>query len=86
MLKGKNAVVTGSTSGIGLAIARALAGEGANVMLNGFGDVTEWSNAVAAFDRRADCEAAPRRPPSPRRGISWVFSCFPSETYPRGGR
>lgn len=38
MLKGKSAVVTGSTSGIGLAIARALAAEGANVMINGFGD------------------------------------------------
>lgn len=38
MLKGKTAVVTGSTSGIGLGIARALAQSGANVMLNGFGD------------------------------------------------
>src|SRR5258706_8459813 len=37
-LKGKVAVVTGSTSGIGLGIARALAGEGADIMLNGFGD------------------------------------------------
>ena len=36
-LKSKVAVVTGSTSGIGLAIARALAAEGANVMINGFG-------------------------------------------------
>ena len=37
-LQTKNAVVTGSTSGIGLGIARALAAEGARVMLNGFGD------------------------------------------------
>ncbi len=38
MLKGKNAVVTGSTSGIGQAIATMLAEQGCNVMLNGFGD------------------------------------------------
>jgi 3-hydroxybutyrate dehydrogenase len=38
MLKEKSALVTGSTSGIGLAIARALAAQGANVTINGFGD------------------------------------------------
>ncbi len=41
MLKGKSAIVTGSTSGIGLGIARSLAAQGADVMLNGFGDKAE---------------------------------------------
>ena len=40
-LKGKVALITGSTSGIGLAIARALADEGAKIMLNGFGEQAE---------------------------------------------
>jgi 3-hydroxybutyrate dehydrogenase len=38
MLKGKSALITGSTSGIGLGIARALAGQGCSIMLNGLGD------------------------------------------------
>lgn len=41
MLKGKVAIVTGSTSGIGLGIARVLAGQGADIVLNGFGNAAE---------------------------------------------
>jgi len=44
MLSGKTAIVTGSTSGIGLGIARALAAQRANVLLNGFGDPVEIKN------------------------------------------
>ncbi|MDR3064463.1 MAG: 3-hydroxybutyrate dehydrogenase [Comamonas sp.] len=46
MLKGKTALVTGSTSGIGLGIAIALARQGANIVLNGFGDVETPRNQV----------------------------------------
>jgi 3-hydroxybutyrate dehydrogenase len=51
MLKGKTAVVTGSTSGIGLAIARALAKEGANVTINGFGDKAAIETERAGIEK-----------------------------------
>ncbi len=49
MLKGKTALVTGSTSGIGLGIAKALATQGANIVMNGFGDVDAAKAEVAAL-------------------------------------
>jgi 3-hydroxybutyrate dehydrogenase len=49
-LKGKSAIITGSTSGIGLAFAKALAGKGVNVMLNGLGDAAEIEKTRAALE------------------------------------
>src|SRR3981189_380461 len=46
-LKGKTAVVTGSTSGIGLGIAHALAQDGANIVLNGLGTEKDNEKAIA---------------------------------------
>ena len=47
MLHGKSAIVTGSTSGIGLGIARAFAAQGANILVNGFGDKAQIDRLVA---------------------------------------
>ena len=60
MLKGLNAIVTGSTSGIGLGIANVLASKGANLVINGFGD------AAAIEAERANLEA--------KYGVKVVYS------------
>ncbi len=58
MLKGKTALITGSTSGIGLGIAKALAAKGANIVLNGFGDslgpIAEVTASGALFGAGSD--------------------------------
>lgn len=56
-LKGKSAIVTGSTSGIGLGIAKALAAAGADVMLNGFGDADEIEALRAGIEREFGVKA-----------------------------
>ena len=51
MLAGKTAIVTGSTSGIGLGIAQALAENGANIVINGFGDPKAIEETRASLSR-----------------------------------
>jgi 3-hydroxybutyrate dehydrogenase len=57
MLKGKTAIVTGSTSGIGLGIAKALARDGANVLINGFGDASAIEIERAGIEKEFGVKA-----------------------------
>jgi 3-hydroxybutyrate dehydrogenase len=57
MLKGKVAIVTGSTSGIGLGIAKVLAKQGVGIVLNGFGDAKDIETARSSIERDHDVRA-----------------------------
>jgi 3-hydroxybutyrate dehydrogenase len=57
MLQGKTALVTGSTSGIGLAVARALGAQGANVTINGFGDKAAIEKERTAIEKEFGVKA-----------------------------
>jgi 3-hydroxybutyrate dehydrogenase len=85
MLNGKTAIVTGSTSGIGLSNAKALAEAGSNIILNGFGNADEIEklrlglesgHGVRALYHGADMSkpseiASMAQPPSSARSIFW---------------
>jgi 3-hydroxybutyrate dehydrogenase len=64
MLKGKTAIVTGSTSGIGLGIAKALAAQGANIVLNGFGDVDGPKAEITALGAQVGYHGADMSQPA----------------------
>ena len=66
-LKGKTALITGSTSGIGLGIAHALAAEGANILFNGFGDaalITQLQAETAPYGVHTDYSSADMSKPA----------------------
>jgi len=77
ILKGKTALITGSTSGIGLAYAKALAAEGASVMINGFGDAAAIEAERQALEGLSGAKAAysPADMSKPDEIVAMVKAC-----------
>ncbi|MEO7242031.1 MAG: 3-hydroxybutyrate dehydrogenase [Variovorax sp.] len=77
MLKGKTALITGSTSGIGLGIARALAEQGANIVLNGFGDAKMPQRELEALGAKVAYHGADMsRPEQIEEMLRFAFDTF----------
>ena len=57
ILKGKTALITGSTSGIGLAFAKVFAAQGANIIINGFGDAADIEKERSALEQASGAKA-----------------------------
>ncbi len=80
-LRSKSAVITGSTSGIGLAYARALGAEGVNVMINGFGEAEAIESARVSIERDfgVQCVYAPADMTKPAEIAAMIASA--NETF-----
>ena len=81
MLEGKAAIVTGSTSGIGLAIAKALGEQGANIMFNGMGDLGPMNDERKTLEaqkkiKTAYCDADLTKPAEVRRLVAETEKAF----------
>ena len=82
MFEGQTALVTGSTSGIGLGIARLLAARGANVVLNGFGDADQIAQLRDRDRPNAIAPTLPARIRAPVRARPTTIPAS-SSTWPR---
>jgi len=79
MLANKTALITGSTSGIGLGIAKALARQGANIVLNGFGDSEKPQKEIAALGAKVSHHGADMSKPDEIEAMM----AFAAETFSR---
>lgn len=83
MLKGKTAIVTGSTSGIGLGIAHILASKSVNIVMNGFGDTTAIESERLSIEKKYGVKclyssADMSKPPEIRDMVAFAINHFGS--------